>query len=72
MSEMTWLPKSTRSRFTLSTQNRARKSEGRPISLRLDGSAKETLEQGRNRLVMAGAIFAFCFVILAGRLVGLA
>ncbi|MAZ03086.1 MAG: penicillin-binding protein [Sneathiella sp.] len=46
--------------------------EDRHKPLRLDGSAKETLEQGRNRLVMAGVIFAFCFVILAGRLVGLA
>ena len=42
------------------------------MALRLEGSAKETLELGRNRLVMAGVIFAFCFVILAGRLVGLA
>ncbi|MEH6495432.1 MAG: penicillin-binding protein 2 [Pseudomonas marincola] len=41
-------------------------------SIQLEGSAKETLEQGRNRLVVAGVLFAFCFVILAGRLVGLA
>ncbi|MBE7636679.1 penicillin-binding protein 2 [Sneathiella sp. P13V-1] len=40
--------------------------------LHLEGSAKETLEQGRNRLVVAGVLFAFCFVVLAGRLVGLA
>lgn len=38
----------------------------------LEGSAKETLEQGRNRLVVAGVLFAFCFFVLAGRLVGLA
>ncbi|MFT6557529.1 peptidoglycan D,D-transpeptidase FtsI family protein [Sneathiella sp.] len=41
-------------------------------SIHLEGSAKETLEQGRNRLVVAGFLFAFCFVVLAGRLVGLA
>ena len=40
--------------------------------IKLEGSAKETLEQGRNRLVVAGVLFAFCFVVLAGRLVGLA
>ncbi|WP_025898438.1 peptidoglycan D,D-transpeptidase FtsI family protein [Sneathiella glossodoripedis] len=40
--------------------------------IRLEGSAKETLEQGRNRLVVAGVLFAFCFVVLAGRLIGLA
>ncbi len=40
--------------------------------IRLDGSAMETLEQGRNRLVVAGVLFAFCFFVLAGRLVGLA
>lgn len=72
MSEMTWLQKSTRSRFKLSKQTRSRKPDGRQAALHLDGSAKETLEQGRNRLVMAGAVFAFCFVILAGRLIGLA
>jgi cell division protein FtsI (penicillin-binding protein 3) len=41
-------------------------------SIRLEGSAKVTLELGKNRLVIAGALFAFCFVILAGRLIGLA
>lgn len=72
MSEMTWLPKSTRPRLKLpvAAGNRTKQTTG--ISLRLEGSAKETLEQGRTRLVMAGAIFAFCFVILAGRLIGLA
>ncbi len=40
--------------------------------IHLEGSAKETLEQGRNRLVVAGVLFAFCFFVLAGRLVGLA
>ncbi|MEP3246844.1 MAG: penicillin-binding protein 2 [Sneathiella sp.] len=43
-----------------------------PASIHLEGSAKETLEQGRNRLVVAGVLFAFCFFVLAGRLVGLA
>ncbi|MEH6403052.1 MAG: penicillin-binding protein 2 [Sneathiella sp.] len=41
-------------------------------AIHLEGSAKETLEQGRNRLVVAGVLFAFCFFVLAGRLVGLA
>ncbi len=44
----------------------------RKSKIQLDGSAKETLEQGRNRLVVAGVLFAFCFVVLAGRLIGLA
>jgi len=41
-------------------------------SIQLEGSAKETLEQGRNRLVIAGVLFAFCFMVLSGRLIGLA
>jgi cell division protein FtsI (penicillin-binding protein 3) len=72
MSEMTWLQKSTRPRFMVSTSGSSIFSDNKRPSLQLDGSAKETLEQGRTRLVMAGAIFAFCFVVLAGRLVGLA
>ncbi|MCR9215358.1 MAG: penicillin-binding protein 2 [Proteobacteria bacterium] len=72
MSEMTWLPKSTRPRLKLPVSAGNRNKQPSGISLRLEGSAKETLEQGRTRLVMAGAIFAFCFVILAGRLIGLA
>ncbi len=46
--------------------------ENLQTSIHLEGSAKETLEQGRNRLVVAGVLFAFCFFVLAGRLVGLA
>ncbi|MEX0584103.1 MAG: hypothetical protein WD185_10560, partial [Sneathiella sp.] len=72
MSELTWLTKSPRPRISLTTSLGHNNLEDRHTPLRLDGSAKETLEQGRNRLVMAGVIFAFCFVILAGRLVGLA
>jgi cell division protein FtsI (penicillin-binding protein 3) len=72
MSELTWMSKSHRPRLSIKNPLIARNSEERPIALQLDGSAKETLEQGRNRLVMAGVIFAFCFVILAGRLIGLA
>ena len=41
-------------------------------AIKIEGSAKETLELGKNRLVIAGALFAFCFVILSGRLIGLA
>ncbi len=48
------------------------KSSKKQAFIKLEGSAKETLEQGRNRLVVAGVLFAFCFVVLAGRLVGLA
>jgi len=55
-----------RESIVISAQN----DPGRAIHL--EGSAKETLEQGRNRLVVAGVLFAFCFVVLAGRLVGLA
>jgi len=45
---------------------------GAQASIHLEGSAKETLEMGRNRLVIVAALFFFCFVVLAGRLVGLA
>lgn len=72
MSELTWLSKSRRPRLNLKNPLNVHNSDDHNIALRLEGSAKETLEQGRNRLVMAGVIFAFCFVILAGRLVGLA
>lgn len=50
----------------------ARTQSNGHTSIHLEGSAKETLEQGRNRLVVAGVLFAFCFFVLAGRLVGLA
>ncbi|WP_373089467.1 peptidoglycan D,D-transpeptidase FtsI family protein [Sneathiella sp.] len=72
MSELTWLSRSTRPRIKLTTSFRLRNTEDYPVALQLEGSAKETLEQGRNRLVIAGVVFAFCFVVLAGRLVGLA
>lgn len=72
MSDLAWLTKSPRPRITLTSPLGQKSSGDRHMALRLEGSAKETLEQGRNRLVMAGVIFAFCFVILAGRLIGLA
>ncbi|WP_202526377.1 peptidoglycan D,D-transpeptidase FtsI family protein [Sneathiella litorea] len=72
MSELTWPTKSPRPRITLTPSLGQNNQDDRHMALRLDGSAKETLERGRNRLVMAGVIFAFCFVVLAGRLVGLA
>ena len=72
MSELTWSTKSSRPRITLTTSLGQKNQDDRHMALHLEGSAKETLEQGRNRLVMAGVVFAFCFVILAGRLVGLA
>jgi cell division protein FtsI (penicillin-binding protein 3) len=48
------------------------KNQERQAFIHLEGSAKETLEQGRNRLVVAGALFALLFIVLAGRLIGLA
>src|SRR5690554_2046715 len=72
MSESTWLTKSPRSCITLTNSIGHTHSDDRHMALRLEGSAKETLEQGRNRLVIALVIFVFCFVILSGRLVGLA
>ncbi len=72
MSELTWLTKSPRPRITLTNPLSHSHSDDRHMALRLEGSAKETLEQGRNRLVIALVVFAFCFVILSGRLVGLA
>ncbi|SLN37224.1 peptidoglycan D,D-transpeptidase FtsI family protein [Oceanibacterium hippocampi] len=41
------------------------------LTLRLEGGAKATLEQGRNRVVVAGVLFAVCFSVIAIRLVGL-
>ena len=72
MSELTWSTKSSRPRISLTNNLGHRRSSDNHMELHLEGSAKETLEQGRNRLVMAGVIFAFCFVVLAGRLIGLA
>ena len=40
-------------------------------SVRIDGAAKRSIEIGRARLVAVGAVFALCFVILAGQLVNL-
>ena len=40
-------------------------------SVRIEGAAKRSIEIGRARLVAVGAVFALCFVILAGRLVDL-
>ncbi|TNE33631.1 MAG: penicillin-binding protein 2 [Alphaproteobacteria bacterium] len=72
MSGLAWFSKSQRPRINLTTPFGLRSPDLPRHALRLDGSAKETLEQGRNRLVIAGVVFAFCFVILAGRLIGLA
>lgn len=38
----------------------------------LDGLTKQAIETGRNRLIILGAVFCFCFLMLAGRLVDLA
>jgi cell division protein FtsI (penicillin-binding protein 3) len=40
-------------------------------SVRIEGAAKRSIEVGRARLVAVGAVFALCFVVLAGRLVDL-
>ena len=72
MSELTWLTKSSRPCITLTNSIGHPHSDDQSMALRLEGSAKETLEQGRNRLVIALVVFVFCFFILAGRLVGLA
>ena len=36
--------------------------------VRMDGAAKSAIETGRNRIVVAGMLFAIVFVVLAGRL----
>ncbi|MCC3306650.1 peptidoglycan D,D-transpeptidase FtsI family protein [Sneathiella sp. HT1-7] len=72
MSELTWSTKSPRPRITLTPSLAQNLPDDNHMALRLEGSAKETLEQGRNRLVMAGVIFAICFIALASRLIGLA
>lgn len=41
------------------------------LTVHLEGEAKEAIETGRNRLVMAGMIFALIFVVLGGRLIQL-
>ncbi|MBM3564705.1 MAG: hypothetical protein FJX42_01155, partial [Alphaproteobacteria bacterium] len=40
--------------------------------LSLEGTEKQALETGRNRLVVAGAVIAFAFVAIAFRLVDIA
>lgn len=45
---------------------------GGAVGLRLDGLAKQALEQGRNRLVLAGALFALAFLVVGLRLVDIA
>ncbi len=42
---------------------------GGAVGLRLDGLAKQALEQGRNRLVLTGALFALAFLVVGLRLV---
>lgn len=37
----------------------------------MDGAAKQMIESGRNRIVVAIALFSLCFMLLAGRLVDL-
>lgn len=44
----------------------------RPGQVRLEGSAKEAIETGRNRLVVAGALFALAFLLIGARLVDVA
>lgn len=43
--------------------------EFRPV--RLEGARKQALETGRNRVLVTGAVFAFAFLAIAGRLVDL-
>jgi cell division protein FtsI (penicillin-binding protein 3) len=43
----------------------------KPGFVHLEGAAKQAMETGRTRLVVAGALFAVCFAILAARLVDL-
>lgn len=39
--------------------------------IRLEGSRKQALETGRNRVLVTGAVFAFAFLAISGRLVDL-
>ena len=39
--------------------------------VRLQGSGKRAIENARNRLIVPAALFALCFIVLAGRIVGL-
>lgn len=39
--------------------------------VRLEGARKQALETGRNRVLVTGAVFAFAFLAIAGRLVDL-
>jgi len=43
----------------------------KPDLVHLEGAAKQAIETGRTRLVVAGTLFAVCFAILAARLVDL-
>jgi cell division protein FtsI (penicillin-binding protein 3) len=41
-------------------------------AVKLEGAAKQVIEVGRNRLIITGALFALCFVVLGLRLFDLA
>ncbi|NIA68619.1 penicillin-binding protein 2 [Pelagibius litoralis] len=44
---------------------------GRPVELRLDGTAKQALETGRTRLLVAAVSFALAFSLIGWRLIDL-
>ena len=49
-----------------------KKNTQSPIHIKFDGARRLALETGRNRLLVAGALFTMAFAVLAGRLVELA
>ena len=49
----------------------SRREPRRASSIQLEGSGKQALETGRNRLLTVAAMFALLFVVIAGRLVDL-
>ncbi len=55
--------------MTESRQSGLRRSGGRPI--RLEGTRSRALDVARNRLLMAGAVFALAFLIVAARVIDL-
>ncbi|MAV88575.1 MAG: penicillin-binding protein [Rhodospirillaceae bacterium] len=49
-----------------------KKDNNSPIHIKFNGARRLALETGRNRLLVAGALFTIAFALLAGRLIELA
>ena len=50
----------------------SRRREGRIQRVRLEGTGKQAIETGRNRLLVTAVVFGLAFLVIAGRLIELA